>query len=386
VNNLPENRPPQITVKSPDRKGEEADTEFIIQWQASDEDGDTLAIDLFYDTDRDPEDNTTLIATGLGNTGSYEWDCSGAPEGDFYILAVADDGNGSRASGYSPGVVRIFHEGENHEPDMEVLSVSLLNEFTLEILWSAEDADGEDPVIDLYYDTDTDPGDGLVLIEADLENTGRYLWDISGMEDGDYHILGTARDREGGETGSYSEQFTIILPERQPDFSVLAIEFQPRKAREGDLVTILVTVRNEGDGEGEAMVGLFVDGVLLESQQLSLGPGEDTIVRFTWNATEGSHRFGAGAQTAGDPEPENNEMEESFDITEGSSDDDENNVELLYLSIVGILAGVAIIGGVLVHGRLGKRGTCPDCGSRTTYYGEYDDFYCEECGDYVGEG
>ena len=79
-------------------------------------------------------------------------------------------------------------------------------------------------------------------------------------------------------------------------------------------------------------------------------------------------------------------MEESFDITEGSSDDDENNVELLYLSIVGILAGVAIIGGVLVHGRLGKRGTCPDCGSRTTYYGEYDDFYCEECGDYVGEG
>ena len=384
VNNVPDNSPPTITVKRPGSDNEVVDEEFSIGWKASDDDGDTLTIELYYDPDQDLENGAMLIASGLENTGSYEWDCSEVEEGDYYILAVADDGKDSQVSAYSSSMIRIFHETVNHNPEMDIFAVEQINDFTFEILWSATDEDDEILEIDLYYDTDTNPGSGAVLIESELENTGRYLWDISEMENGSYHVLGFARDGEGGEAANYSQQFEISRPDRRPDFSILGIEFQPGKAREGDLLSILVTVKNEGEGRGETVVELFIDGTLLTTIPVLLEPGEVKIVTIAWNATEGRHSFWAGAQTLGDPDPENNEMEESFDIGRSSGKNGDNNAEIMFVSIIASLAAVAIIGVVFVYGRQAvEGGTCPACGSGTTYYEEYDDYYCE---DYVGEG
>ena len=385
VNNVPDNHPPTIRIIKPDDGGE-ADEKFSIEWQASDDDGDTLEIYLYYDTDQDFGNGATLIAPRLENTGSHEWDCSGVEEGDYYICAVADDTNGSRALCYSSGMLRVYHESVNHDPEIDILAVGYVDDFTLEFLWSATDEDGESLEIDFYYDTDTNKDNGAVLMESGLENTGRYLWDVSEMEDGDYHVLGIARDERGGEEMNYSEQFTISLPELRPDFLVQSLELQPQEPKDGEDVTITVMVKNEGEARGEASVEFLVDGVLVTSEAVRLEPGEEKIITASWKATRGSHSFGVRVPAPGDPDLADNEAEESVDVGESSNKDEDDG--LLYIVLGSSLAGVAVVGGVFLYWRqrAGGEGACPACGSVTTYYKEYDDYYCEDCEDYVGEG
>ncbi|MCK4615212.1 MAG: right-handed parallel beta-helix repeat-containing protein, partial [Thermoplasmata archaeon] len=45
------NHAPTLEITEPDGTGDEADDSYTILWEADDEDGDTVTIDLFYDTD-----------------------------------------------------------------------------------------------------------------------------------------------------------------------------------------------------------------------------------------------------------------------------------------------------------------------------------------------
>ncbi|MCK4614528.1 MAG: PKD domain-containing protein, partial [Thermoplasmata archaeon] len=95
-----------------------------ITWIASDPDGNTLKIDLYYDTDTNPENGKTPIAKDLSNTGSYDWDVSGMEDGDYYILALAMDPRGAEGRGYSEKMtisLPVF------APDFKVLSIKALS-------------------------------------------------------------------------------------------------------------------------------------------------------------------------------------------------------------------------------------------------------------------
>jgi hypothetical protein len=66
---------------------------FTIRYSASDADGDPLTVSLYYDTDRNTSNGRTLIASGRpGGNGTYVWDTSGLPNGDYFIYAEANDG------------------------------------------------------------------------------------------------------------------------------------------------------------------------------------------------------------------------------------------------------------------------------------------------------
>ncbi|HID73456.1 MAG TPA: hypothetical protein EYP43_00225, partial [Thermoplasmata archaeon] len=210
--------PPWIEVLEPDGEGDRADRSYTVRWEAGDDDGDTLTIALYYDTDTNPSEGTTLIASGLGNTGSHRWNTTGVDEGEYYIYAIVDDGNGSQATDYSPGTVRVEHGGgpENHPPALEVIEPDGDNDRadrSYTIRWNATDQDGDTIIMSLYYDEDTDAGSGRTLIASGLGNTGSYAWDTSGVPEGAYYIHAIVDDGNGSSTSDYSPgRVTITHP------------------------------------------------------------------------------------------------------------------------------------------------------------------------------
>ncbi|MCK4613383.1 MAG: PQQ-binding-like beta-propeller repeat protein, partial [Thermoplasmata archaeon] len=115
-----ENHPPTIEVSAEKLD----DYNYRITWQAADPDGDPLKIDLYYDTDTNPDNGRTFIIEDLDNTGSYDWGISDMGEGDYYILAVARDPGGGEGSDYSEKItisLPVF------APDFKVLSIKALS-------------------------------------------------------------------------------------------------------------------------------------------------------------------------------------------------------------------------------------------------------------------
>jgi hypothetical protein len=82
---------------------------FTIRFTGSDPDGDPVSLALYYDTDRNPSNGLTLIASNVSlASGEYTWNTTGVPPGVYYIYAFAsDDVNGFAT--YSTGPVRVVN-------------------------------------------------------------------------------------------------------------------------------------------------------------------------------------------------------------------------------------------------------------------------------------
>jgi PKD repeat protein len=107
------NIPPVIEIIEPDGKLDVVNSEFEISWLDSDPD-DNASIKLYYDNNRDPNDNKKLIIDFPHGEDSrqdfYAWDTSNIPNGSYYILAIISDPiNGDHYPVYSPGKVTIHH-------------------------------------------------------------------------------------------------------------------------------------------------------------------------------------------------------------------------------------------------------------------------------------
>jgi hypothetical protein len=64
---------------------------------------------------------------------------------------------------------------------------------------------GSDAKVNLYYDTDTDPGAGLTQFASNVAaNAGQYSWDVSGLPAGTYYVYATITDNAGNTQSRYS--------------------------------------------------------------------------------------------------------------------------------------------------------------------------------------
>jgi hypothetical protein len=80
---------------------------FTIRWFGSDADGDAATMSFYYDTNTNPNDGRTPIASGVPlSAGAYVWNAAAVPVGAYYIYAVADDGI-QTYSGYSSAPVSV---------------------------------------------------------------------------------------------------------------------------------------------------------------------------------------------------------------------------------------------------------------------------------------
>jgi hypothetical protein len=109
VNN-PGNGVPDITFLSP--MGGTARGTIPITWEAADPDHDSLQIDLFISPNQVHWDT---IATGLRNTGSYQWNTYRLHNGDHYIMVKASDQD-TFAIDVSPITVQLVNDHPSAAP------------------------------------------------------------------------------------------------------------------------------------------------------------------------------------------------------------------------------------------------------------------------------
>ena len=70
-------------------------------------------------------------------------------------------------------------------------------------------------------------------------------------------------------------------PQAAAQFAVKELVVSPARVGVGREITVSVTVENTGDAAGTYTVTLKVDGAVVESREVELGPGESTVVTFT---------------------------------------------------------------------------------------------------------
>jgi len=195
------NHPPRVMFIEPWGGNDIAREEIELVWYATDLDGDDITVNLSYSPVNNMDNRTSLVE--LKNEYRYTWDVAAVPDGLFVIHAEITDTGGLGHQALS-GMVEVR---KNLPPVFDILEPDGNDDganayFTIE--WRASDPDGDAVTIDLYYDPDTDPGNGKTLIADGLSNAGSYRWDTSQLPDGSYYIYGVADDRRGGITGDYS--------------------------------------------------------------------------------------------------------------------------------------------------------------------------------------
>jgi hypothetical protein len=191
----------------------------------------TSTITLTFSEAMDPASvENSLITTFSYNTATWEGNTlTITPSSDLdysteYIITVtkgAKDASGSfLTDDYSFG---FSTEAEpeippdpvvNHPPTVIVTSPDNHEaDDSFEILWVATDSDGDILTIIIYYDDDNDlTNGGLTLIESHLSDTGSYIWDTSGLSEGNVYIYIIANDGQT-EAGSYSGMLKIARAE-----------------------------------------------------------------------------------------------------------------------------------------------------------------------------
>lgn len=214
-----------FNITAPSSSGEPADESYTIEWQSTASGGSV--VDLYYDVDTNPSE-MTLIGEGLSDSGSFAWDCSSAPEGNYFIYGIVYDPTDGRptpgadefAQDYSEGTVLISHE-YNYITVTSPPPWGAMADTDYTIYWAAASEPGTGSV-DLYYDTDSIPSSGLVAITSGLVwNDSQYFWDCSSIPAGYYYVyasmvnsVGTFTDYSGGTLQIFHDPlwFSIYAP------------------------------------------------------------------------------------------------------------------------------------------------------------------------------
>jgi hypothetical protein len=90
-----------------------------------------------------------------------------------------------------------------------------------------------------------------------------------------------------GEDGADSGAVTIVREQPDPTADIgVSLTSAPDTVRPGEQIDIDYEVENTGDARGSRTVGLLVDGTEIDSQTVTLRPGESTNDRFTYTTDE----------------------------------------------------------------------------------------------------
>ena len=83
---------------------------------------------------------------------------------------------------------------------------------TFPITFLSADADGDAATVSLYYDADTNPGNGRTLIASGIpRSAGQFVWNTAGVPQGEYFIYAEATDGVQS-LGRYSAVPVQVVP------------------------------------------------------------------------------------------------------------------------------------------------------------------------------
>ncbi len=79
---------PVVKILTPADEGEEISGLFTITWTATDPDGPSDQLHIYFFLSHDGGTNWEVLAEGLANEGEYLWDTTILPDGENYLLKV----------------------------------------------------------------------------------------------------------------------------------------------------------------------------------------------------------------------------------------------------------------------------------------------------------
>ncbi|MBU2598089.1 MAG: S8 family serine peptidase [Actinobacteria bacterium] len=130
-------------------------------------------------------------------------------------------------------------------------------------------------------------GSQLVSLPAKGTADLTFTWDTTTSSLAD-HILLAEAGIVSGETDTADNTMTTTVTVKEPIHDVAVIDIDaPLEAYQGDLVSVSITVENQGTYSETTTVSLTdtTDGVLIGSKIVSLNAGDLTIVPFDWGTT-----------------------------------------------------------------------------------------------------
>jgi hypothetical protein len=96
---------------------DESSGSFTIRFAGSDADGDAATVSLYYDTNTNPNDGKTLIASGVAlSAGQFTWNTGNVAPGTYWVYALASDALDARGA-YSTGKIRVNSGGGSTNGD-----------------------------------------------------------------------------------------------------------------------------------------------------------------------------------------------------------------------------------------------------------------------------
>jgi FlgD Ig-like domain/Kre9/KNH-like N-terminal Ig-like domain len=181
---LKEIETPIVEILAP-VKDTKIDSNYTIHWTTTNPHETQLSIDLYYTFSGSGEQ---LIKSNLPDNGSYFWNTTSLESGTSYkigIIAKDSSSTGKDQSDY----FTIYHQADSTSPEIQLIypkSVATLSGQE-NILWSANDADGDTLTINIYYSSDN--GITWQILAEKIENTGSYLWDTTKLPNGNTYKI-----------------------------------------------------------------------------------------------------------------------------------------------------------------------------------------------------
>ena len=202
---------PVISLTVPDGSETWSGTQDIT-WAASDPDGDTLIVDIYYSMNSGG--TWVLESAGSPNDGSYSFDTTLLSDGDAYrIRLVVSDGTLiSEDSSSSDFTIDNLHGGGEGNASPVVMLTSPNGGETLsgtqDITWDASDTDQDTLTITIEFSVDG--GENWSSVADSEVDDGSYSWDTTSVDDATtYRIRVTANDGQTTASDTSAADFTI---------------------------------------------------------------------------------------------------------------------------------------------------------------------------------
>jgi surface glycoprotein (TIGR04207 family) len=188
------------------------------------------------------------------------------------------------------------------------------------------DVDGNatyDPGTDIYFNQTTD-GDTTTNITIDTSGLAVGSYDVYVDAGSPSDVAEPSDGQDITSTNTWADIPPVTLQVSDANFQVSDLSPAAAAVNPGDSVTITANITNTGDVDGTQDVNVTLNGGILDSQSVTLAPGETSEVSFTENAPENTGDFVHGIETLNDSQTGDLEVAEDGFI-QGSVRDTDND-------------------------------------------------------------
>jgi len=257
--------------------------------------------------------------------------------------------------------------------------------------------------INIEGEGSTDPEEGTYTYQEGEEIT------VSATPEEGWYFEGWTGDHEDTEeditiTMDNDKEITVLFKELgKAYFEVSIVSPQDGEGfEEGDEIVVEYRVTNTGDAAGEQDIELYVNGVRVETETISLGPDESYQGEFTWYAEEeGEIEFEVRSSDQGETDTVSFAVHTVDDLDDTDDTEDDESFPWWILILLLVLIGVILV--VLLLKKRDEEenddavptaittseteneeieGNCESCGSELIYIEEYERWYCNDCEEY----